>query len=185
MHYIDEIEQFLPLCEQEEYDKRVMLEAAKEKPGILLSRENAIAHMTASSIILNENGDKTLMAYHNIYDSWAWTGGHADGESDLLALALREAREETGVSELTPIFDRCVSLEILHVPAHIKRGKYVGTHLHLNLSYALRGKEGNALRNKPDENSVVGWLLVSELDSLVSEKDMLPVYRKIISRITG
>lgn len=184
MYYIDEIERFVPLCEQEEFDRLVMLEAAREKPERLLLRENAMAHITASSIILNENGDKTLMAYHNIYKSWAWTGGHADGEKDLLALALREAKEETGISELTPIKENCISLEILHVPPHIKRGKYVGTHLHLNLSYAFQANETSILRNKPDENSSVGWLPIKELDTLVAEKDMLPIYKKIISRIT-
>ena len=37
------------------------------------------------------------MVYHNIYDSWSWLGGHADGETDLLAVALREVKEETGL----------------------------------------------------------------------------------------
>ena len=57
-----------------------------------------MAHMTASSWIVNEDYTKVLMIYHNIYNSWAWTGGHADGDEDLLHVAVKEAREETGLS---------------------------------------------------------------------------------------
>ena len=59
--------------------------------------------MTASGFIVNEARNKTLMVHHNIYNSWSWTGGHADGDSDLLAVALREAREETGIVNVTPL----------------------------------------------------------------------------------
>ena len=63
------------------------------------------------------------MIYHNIYRSWAWTGGHADGERDLLAVALREAREESGLETLRVLKDGIFSLETLTVDGHIKRGK--------------------------------------------------------------
>ena len=49
--------------------------------------------MTASSVIVHPARTKTLMAFHKIYQSWAWTGGHVDGETDLLHVAMREARE--------------------------------------------------------------------------------------------
>lgn len=183
VYFIDEIERFVPLFEQEEEDKKWMLAAAAAEPERILTRENALMHMTASSMIINETRDKVLMAYHNIYNSWAWTGGHADGESDLLACALKEAHEETGIRRLRPIMENAVSLEILHVPSHIKRGKYICPHLHFNLTYALIGSEEDETFIKADENSNVGWLPIDTLDQFVSEKIMLPVYQKIISRM--
>ncbi len=69
--------------------------------------------------------DRVLMAYHNIYHSWAWTGGHADGEKDLLSVAMREAREETGIKTVTPVMDQIFSLEVLTVDGHEKKGLYV------------------------------------------------------------
>ena len=71
--------------------------------------------MTASSWLLNATHDKVLMIYHNIYHSWAWTGGHADGDRDLLAVAKREAMEETGVTEIRAISEDIFSLEFLTV----------------------------------------------------------------------
>ena len=183
MHYTDELSCFVPLNDQERNDKAAMLSAVSKDPEGILLRDNLLMHMTASSIIVNKEKTKTLMAYHNIYNSWAWTGGHADGESDMMRLALREAREETGIHTLTSIGDAPVSIEILHVLPHMKRGKYVGLHLHFNLTYAFIGDENEPLRVKEDENARVGWLPIDELEKYVSEPFMIPIYKKILGRI--
>ena len=114
------------------------------------------------------------MAFHKIYQSWAWTGGHADGETDLLHVAMREAREETGIG--------AASLEILPVWAHVKRGKAVGSHLHLNVSYLFEADDALPLRVAEDENSAVGWIAIDRLAEAVREKDMLPTYEKLLNR---
>ena len=65
---------------------------------------------------------RTLLVYHNIYDSWSWIGGHADGERDLAAVALRELAEETGVEHAQLVDCGIYSLEVLTVDGHVKRG---------------------------------------------------------------
>ena len=92
MKIVEEIKKYRPCNEQEQRDQAVILDFLA-KNGDAFLRSNLLAHMTASSWIVNPERTKTLMVYHNIYDSWSWTGGHADGETDLLAVALREARE--------------------------------------------------------------------------------------------
>lgn len=87
-----QIEAFQPYNEQEAADRRQILCDMDVFPD-LLTRENATAHFTASCWIVNPERTKVLMAYHNLYRSWAWLGGHADGEEDLLAVALRESPE--------------------------------------------------------------------------------------------
>ena len=91
-----QIAAFCPYNEQETADQRQILCDMDAFPA-LLTRDNATAHFTASCWIVNPGRTKVLMAYHNLYRSWAWLGGHADGEEDLLAVALREANEESGV----------------------------------------------------------------------------------------
>lgn len=113
--------------------------------------------MTASAWIVNPGRTKVLMAYHNIYRSWAWLGGHADGERDLLQVALREAEEESGLKNVRPVSPEIYSVEVLTVDGHIKRGAYVSSHLHLNLTYLLEADEKDELFVKPDENSGVRW----------------------------
>ena len=158
---IDKLENYKPYNEQEDADRGEILRQLKSFPDIF-TRENLNAHMTASSWIVNPARTKVLMVYHNIYDSWSWTGGHADGETDLLAAALREAKEETGITKVRPVTEDIYSLEILTVDGHVKHGKYVSSHLHLNVTFLLEADEDEILHKKDDENSGVAWFGLDE-----------------------
>lgn len=144
-----------------------------------LDRTNSIAHVTASSWIVNEDMTKVLMCYHNIYKSWSWTGGHADGNIDLKQVAVKEAMEETGIKNFTVLTPDFYDVEVIPVPPHFKRGFAIGNHLHLNVTYLLMADENELLRVKEDENSKLAWLDVDKLDEFVSEKDMLPIYHRL------
>ena len=180
--YVDEIRAYTPQNEQEAADQRLILEYIRLFPDNILTRDNEIAHLSSSGFVVNADGTRVLMAHHNIYRVWAWTGGHADGETDLLHVAMREAKEETGIEHLRLIGGGVISLEILPVWAHVKRGRAVGSHLHLNVSYLFEADDTLPLRVAEDENSAVGWLGIDRLDEYVSERDMLPTYRKILNR---
>ena len=97
MSYVEDIAAYLPQSEAEAAEKEIILDYIRRYPDTILLRENRAAHMTASGFILSADGKWVLMAHHNIYRVWAWTGGHADGEGDLLKVALKEAEEETGL----------------------------------------------------------------------------------------
>ena len=173
---------FVPGDAREAEEQRVMLETIARLGDAVLTRESALAHMTASSIIVSPDRRRTLMAFHRIYQSWAWTGGHADGETDLEQTARREAAEETGIRALRRLGDGIASMEILPVWAHVRRGREVGSHLHLNVSYLFEADDTLPLRTAPDENSAVGWIEVARLSEFVSEPPMLPVYRRLLDR---
>ena len=172
------IESYIPCCEQEREDRRMMLKYLAEFPDVL-TRDNETAHFTASAWVVNPARTKVLMLYHNIYNSWSWSGGHADGEADMLSVAMREVREETGIERVRPVTRELYSLEILTVNAHVKRGRYVVPHLHLNLTYLLEADDGQALREKPDENSAVRWFPIAGAPEASSEPDMRVIYRKL------
>ena len=157
----DEIARYQPFNEQELRDKQEILRFLERNDDAFL-RQNRIAHMTASAWVVNPGRDKVLMVYHRIYDSWSWTGGHADGETDLLAVALREVTEETGVTHVRPVSKDIFSLETVTVDGHEKRGEYVPSHLHLNLTYLLEADDTQALRVCEDENKGVAWFGLGE-----------------------
>ena len=152
----EDIARYVPNNEQEARDKAVILAFMDANADAFL-RENPVAHMTASAWVVNAARDRVLMVYHRIYDSWSWTGGHADGDEDLLGVALREVREETGVTHVRPVSEEIYSLEILTVDGHEKRGAYVSSHLHMNVTYLLEADERDALRVCEAENSGVRW----------------------------
>lgn len=180
--WAEPIVRFQPGDEREAQEQRMILGMIDRLGDAILTRESEIAHMTASSIIVSPDRRRTLMAFHRIYNSWAWTGGHADGEDDFEAVARREAQEETGISGLRRLGGGIASIEILPVWAHMKRGRPVGSHLHLNVSYLFEADDSLPLSVREDENSAVGWLAVDRLDEYVSEPPMLPVYRRLLRR---
>ena len=157
----EQIRAYRPVNEQEERDKELILRCLETEKDIF-TRENHLAHMTASAWIVNEPRTKVLMAYHNIYHSWSWLGGHADGETDLLKVALKEAQEESGIRHVKPVSEKIYSLEVLTVDGHVKKGAYVSSHLHLNVTYLLQAEETDALHIKEDENSNVAWFPLEE-----------------------
>lgn len=183
MNYIEQLKKYMPYNEQEQKDKEIMLKYINNFDDIL-TRKNEFAHFTASSWVVNKERTKVLMIYHNIYKSWAWTGGHADGDEDLLYTAMREVKEETGLENIRPITDDIFSIEIMCVNGHKKRGEYVGSHVHLNVTYLLEADENDLLFIKEDENSGVRWFEIDEVKNVSNEKWVVEnVYSKINEKL--
>ncbi len=178
----EQIENYKPYNEQEENDKKIMIECINNFEDIL-TRENKICHFTASNWIVNKERTKVLMIYHNIYKSWAWTGGHSDGDSNLLHVALKEAEEETSLKNLKVLSNGIFGIQILTVDSHIKRGKFVSSHLHLDCCFLLEADESEALKIKEDENSSVKWIDIDKAVEVTNEAQMKPIYRKLNEKL--
>ncbi len=176
------IERYVPYNEQEENDKEMMLEYIHTFKDVL-TRENRMCHFTASNWIVNKERTKVLMIHHNIYKSWAWTGGHADGDSDLLHVALKEAEEETGLKNLKLLSNGIYGIQIVTVDSHVKRGKFVPSHLHLDCCFLLEADEEEVLRIKEDENSGVQWIDIDKAVEVTKEEKMKPIYRKLNEKL--
>ena len=177
------IETYLPFNEQEEQDQRQFLGLLEHMPD-LLTRENDVAHITVSAWIVNLDRTKVLMAYHNIYQSWAWLGGHADGNPDVRQVIRKEIEEESGLTDIRFLTDDIFSLESLTVDGHEKRGTYISSHLHLNLTFLLEADEHLPLRIKPDENSQIGWINISEIAEKSTEKWFVDkIYFKLCQKV--
>ena len=180
--YAEQIRAYLPRDEQEAVDKRIILEYIDRYGDQVLTRDNEYAHLTSSAFVVNGDASKVLMAHHNLYKVWAWLGGHADGDHNLLAVALREATEESGVQKVRPLSTEIASLDILPVWGHVKRGKYVASHQHLNVTYLLVADEEDALTVREEENSGVAWLPADRLLELTNEWEMDHIYLKLLER---
>ena len=125
MTLCDQILSYLPWNEQEERDKQELLIWLDSGIDIYSRRCNA-AHLTASAWVVSPDREKVLMAYHALYDSWAWLGGHADGMTDLQAVAEKEVREESGLTALKPLGSGIFSLEVLTVDGHEAKTEFIG-----------------------------------------------------------
>lgn len=182
MNLLEQIENYQPSNEQEQRDKEQMLHFIKQNEDYL-NRENQVAHFTASIWTVNKERTKTLMVYHNIYNSWSWIGGHADGVEDLCSVALRELQEETGVKHAKLVSEQIFSLETLTVDGHVKRGVYVPSHLHFNVTYLAEAEEGETLVVNEDENQAVKWWTFEDALKVSTEPWMVEhVYKKLIEK---
>ena len=161
MDIYKQINNYVPYNELEQKDKEIILKCLAQYDDVF-ERSNSLVHMTASAWVTNPAHDKILMAYHNIYKSFSWLGGHCDGDKDCLNVALKEAREESGINNLKPLSEDILSLEVLTVDGHYKKGKYVSSHLHLNVTYLIEADDSEQLTIKEDENSAVKWFGIDE-----------------------
>lgn len=182
MAYIEAIKNYIPDNAQEASDQKIILKTIASYNHNILTRENEIAHITSSAVILNHALTKMLMIHHNIYNTWTWTGGHADGDSDMLSVSIKEALEETGLKKIEPLSEEIASIDIIPVYGHIKRGIYVSSHLHLNVSYILLADDEDPISINMNETSGVEWITLDQIPQYSNEPYLIDIYSKLIRK---
>ena len=179
---IEDIKKFKPFNEQESIDKEVILHALNIDNIFL--RDNLLMHMSSSCWIVNKTYDKVLMIYHKIYDSWSWLGGHADGNMNLVEVACKELEEESGLKNYKLVSEIPFSIEVLTVDGHIKKNKYVNSHLHLNVTYLFEVDEDELLVTNEVETNGVKWIPIENIENEVSEVWFMEnIYKKLLLKM--
>lgn len=175
-----EIAQYQPFNQQEVRDKEWFLKTLSKEEN-LLTRDNIKHHFTVSAWVVNDAFDEVLMVYHNIYQSYSWIGGHNDGDADMIAVAKKELEEETGIKKYHLLSPEIFAFDILPVVQHMKKGKVIAAHWHINITYLFMADK-QPLRIKADENQDVAWIKIKDLHHMVSEQEMLPCYDKLVCK---
>lgn len=177
----EQIENYEPFDEQEQRDKEQFLKFIKTFDDVL-TRDNIFGHFSASAFVVNKEKNKMVVVYHNINDGWIYPGGHADGEDNLLNVAIREVEEETGLK--TKILNKSIfSISSAPVKGHVKRGKYVSAHLHFDVVYLLEADDTQPLIFRDDESRGVKWISFDEADDKTMCDFIRPIHRKLIKKL--
>lgn len=179
---IEELKKYVPYNEQEQIDKDYFIHC-EEVFGDILNRTNLHCHLTSSAFVVNKERTKGLFLYHNLFDSWTFSGGHADGDDDMIYVAKKELKEETSLKNFKLLSSNPISIDSIGVQSHFKKGKFVPSHVHLNFTYLFVADENEAIKVLESENSNVGWLTFEELYKLSKEPLMIKIFKKIVEKL--
>lgn len=105
-----------------------------EKNADCFERTLTIGHITASAFLLNKNCSEVLLMHHNKLDNWFQLGGHCDGESDVLNVAIKEAQEESGIENIVPVIKTIFDIDVHIIPGNIKEKE----HYHYDIRFLLK-----------------------------------------------
>ena len=181
MNLKEKIESYKPFNEQEENDKEQMLKFINNFDDVL-TRNNTFGHFSSSAFVVNKERSKMVVVYHNIYDAWIYPGGHADGEDDLLSVAVREVEEETGLK--VKILDNNIyGIQSLPVKGHVKRGKYVSAHTHFDAVYLLEADDTIPLVFREDESKGAKWIPFEEAYNETMCDFIRPIHKKLDKKL--
>lgn len=162
-----------------EEKKKMLVKHIVELYGYSMLFRDCPTHITVAAYVLNESHDKVLMVKHNIFNTWCIPGGHADGDYNLLRVALNELQEETGITGASQLFDEVASIDLYKSSMHIRKGKLVKPHMHTNFTYLFEVLESAPIRIKEDENSEVAWIPVSDIEKYCKKDDFIKTYKRV------
>ncbi len=183
MNLRKQIENYVPFDKDEKRVKEYLLKWIDTFDDVL-TRENEFGHFASSAFVVNKTRDKMLVVYHNIYDAWIFPGGHADGEEDLLSVAIREVEEETGLK--TKVLDSSIyAISSSPIIGHVKRGNYIPAHTHLDVIYLLEANDSLPLNYREEESKGVKWISFKETIGEDIVDFIRLVHKRLIKKLEG
>jgi 8-oxo-dGTP pyrophosphatase MutT (NUDIX family) len=158
--FLSKLARYVPVDDRDNAQRRRIEEFVREHPDCFDSTFEP-GHLTGSAWLLDSTGSRVLLTHHRKLDKWIQLGGHADGDPDLLAVAIREAREESGIAEIRPVTDEIFDLDVHDYPATTTEGR----HEHFDIRFLLQ-VEGNDGYAVSDESHALAWFTFDELASM-------------------
>ena len=130
-------------------------------------------HITGSAWLVNKQNTHALLLHHAKLDLWCQPGGHCDGNSDVLAVALKEAQEESGILSISPLSFQIFDVDIHTIPLH----KNTKEHLHYDIRFLLQvTSEEEAIGNL--ESKALTWIHKKSQNIPSQEESILRMHRK-------
>lgn len=161
-----------PFNEQEAIFTKQITEFVEKYPDCF-ERSLLIGHVTGSAWIVDKSRQFTLLTHHRKLDKWFQTGGHCDGDSDVLNVALKEAQEETGLTDIQIISPDIFDIDIHEIPER----KGIPAHLHYDVRFLLEANMNEPL-TVSSESTDLAWVAISEVQNLNDSESIMRMVLK-------
>lgn len=132
-------------------------------------------HFTGSALVADTTLTKVVMIHHKKLGKWVQLGGHADGNPDLLAVALKEVREESGLHSFTRVYANIFDLDIHRIP----ETEYEPEHYHYDVRYLLLNRGEEVITNS-EESYNVKWIPLDVIDRYTREESICKMLDKLV-----
>lgn len=130
-------------------------------------RQLQIGHVTGSAWIVSPDRQQVVLLHHYKLDRWFQPGGHADGDPDVLRVALREAEEETGLRDLKVVDPAIFDVDVHTIPARADEPE----HVHYDIRFLFEASTDQPFV-RTRETKDVRWVHISDVTKLTAEKSI-------------
>ena len=128
-------------------------------------------HITGSGLLVSADGTRVLMNHHTFLNIWICFGGHADGETDILNVALREVIEESGIHDIEPVDAAIFDVDVHAIPANLKKSEPAHKHFDIRYLFHVRNPASEAFA-KSQESLNLRWCSYEEAQKLAAPHDL-------------
>ncbi|MGV6852111.1 MAG: NUDIX hydrolase [bacterium] len=156
------------------------LKAFIQQNNQCFERELSQGHLTGSCWLVNSNGDQILLTHHKKLNLWLQPGGHADGETDIAAVALKEAKEESGLKDLKIADPHIFDIDIHKIPANPKDAE----HYHYDIRFIIQASEDTDYIVS-EESHDLAWVKLDKLSEYTTEPSIVRMAEKWNTRQFG
>jgi 8-oxo-dGTP pyrophosphatase MutT (NUDIX family) len=175
LHLAGELARHEPADRDEARHLAAIIELVRTTPRCFDRTWYTPGHLTGSAFVLDPATGRVLLHHHRRLGRWLQLGGHDDGEHDLLATALREGREESGLADLQPVDEAILDVDVHAIPA----GRGEPAHLHLDVRYLLVTAAPGTIQADVAESHELAWFTPDEAVRLMDEPGSARALRKL------
>lgn len=169
--------QYMPADVAEQEYKRTILEFLQQYPHAF-ERSLDVGHITASAWLVNKDNTKALLMHHRKLNMWVQLGGHCDGNTDALAVALKEAQEESGIKDIKPATCDIFDLDVHLIPENKKEK----AHYHYDVRFLLQVvSDEDFIKN--EESKALAWIDKNKENVPTNERSVIRMFEKWVSMV--
>lgn len=171
-HLLSLLTTYNPADHDEQQHKQTIIDFITHNPDCF-ERSLKIGHTTASAWLLDKTGDHALLLHHKKLNRWLQLGGHCDGEHNVIAVAIKEAQEESGIINIKPVSSAIFDVDVHLIPANSRDA----AHYHYDIRFLLQVTSDETIVQNHESNEL-RWFNKNKNELPTDERSVVRMFEK-------